>query len=269
MLRKVVRLARVSLLSLAAGLCKKAVWLFALALSGPAMALVGPAREAPEFAPYAVMVMTRSGGEADFCTAGVIARDVVLTAAHCVTDVADTQVFFWADNRKLVVVDVASIAINPGFKPNVGRRHQISIDLALVRLTALLPSEFKPLEFAPANRVAIGQKLRIIGFGRASEVVSGTSGVLRSGTLAVSGPKSPLVAFLVDPNRTGLGGCTGDSGAPILALDQPTLVAVAIRAKGAKGYFCGASTEAVLLGPQLPWIRETLRSWGAAWSMAQ
>jgi hypothetical protein len=232
-----------------------------MALAGPACALVGPAREAPEFVPYIVMVMTRSGGGANFCTASVIAQDVVLTAAHCVTDIADTQVFFWASEGKLTFFDVMSIAKNPGFKPGAGRKHQISIDLALVRLAQPLPSSFKPVELAQLDHVTNGQPFRIIGFGRASEKVSGTSGVLRSGILVASGPRSPLLTWLVDPNRTGLGGCTGDSGAPVLTLDRPALVAVAIRAKGSDGYSCGAVTEAVLIGPQLPWLRAALRSW--------
>jgi hypothetical protein len=105
--------------------------------------------------------------------------------------------------------------------------------------------------------------LRIVGFGRADEDVSGTSGILRAGILAVGSPRSQSLLWLVDPDGTGLGGCTGDSGAPILAVDQPVLVAVAIRAKGRDGYSCGAVTEAVQMGPQLPWVREMLRAWGA------
>jgi hypothetical protein len=93
--------------------------------------------------------------------------------------------------------------------------------------------------------------------------------VLRAGILSAAGPKSTFLLFLSDPGGTGLGGCTGDSGAPIFALDQPVLVAVAIRAKGAGGYACGASTEAVKIGPQLPWIRDTLQAWGPANPLVQ
>jgi hypothetical protein len=91
---------------------------------------------------------------------------------------------------------------------------------------------------------------------------------LRAGVLVASGPKSPVLLWLTDPDGTGLGGCTGDSGAPVLAIAQPALVAVAIRAKGGNGHLCGAMTEAVLIGPQMPWVRKTLQAWGATWSMA-
>ena len=302
-----------------------------MVLTTPVCALVGPARPAPEFAPYVVMVLDSSGGDdrdASICTASVIAPDVVLTAAHCVSNLSDTRVFyrggqgrlvlfdipsiawtlavaallvllalcfgrvrkragveiglmgfilfggaltsyFWTDIvTRMALFDVASIAVHPEFRPKIGRKHLISIDLALLRLAERLPPAFKPIELTDSGPVATGQPFRIAGFGRADESVSGTSGVLRAGILVSSKPKSPILVWLTDPDGTGLGGCTGDSGAPVLAIGQPALVAVAIRAKGNKGYSCGGMTEAVLIGPQMPWVRKTLQAWGATWSMA-
>lgn len=255
-------------LARASALCLGLVCVSGLLLAGSALALVGPSREAPEFRPYAVMVMTHTGGT-NFCTAGVITSSVVITAAHCVTDTSDTKVFFPSDHAELVLFDVAAIAVPPDYKPTAGRKAQKSVDLALVRLSAPLPSEFKPLELAQPDKVAIGQRFRILGFGRASEEISGTSGYLREGVLAVGRVESPSLVKLVDPNGTGLGGCTGDSGAPILSIDNNTLVAVATQAKGRNGHWCGAATRAALISPQLSWIRSTLRSWGAAASLAQ
>jgi hypothetical protein len=244
-----------------------------MVLTPPVFALVGPAREAPEFAPYVVTVLDKSGGAsggggASFCTASVIAPDVVLTAAHCVSTLSNTRVFFRGGHSQLVLFDVASIAVHPEFRPKIGRKHLISIDLALLRLAEPLPATFKPIELTDSGPVATGQPFRMVGFGRADESVSGTSGVLRAGILDASRPKSPVLVWLTDPDGAGLGGCTGDSGAPVLAIGQPALVAVAIRAKGNNGYSCGAMTEAVLIGPQMPWVRKTLQGWGATWSMA-
>ena len=163
---------------------------------------------------------------------------------------------------RLVFLDVAAIAINPGYSPNTGQ-DTVSIDLALVRLAKPLPSSFKAVELLHDFPVEIGQPLRIVGYGHADEVERGTSGVLRTAVLAVSGPKSPFLIRLTDPEDTGLGGCTGDSGGPVFAVGRPALVAVAIRAKGIDGYACGAVTEAVLAGPQWPWIHKVLQAWGA------
>ena len=246
--------------------------LFGMVLTAPVFALVGPAREAPEFAPYVVTVLdktggARGGGGPSFCTASVIAPDIVLTAGHCVSNLANTRVFYRGGGR-LVFFDLATIAVHPEFRPKIERKHLISIDLALLRLAEPLPATFKPIELTDSGPVASGQPFRIAGFGRADESVSGTSGVLRAGVLVASGPKSPVLLWLADPDGAGLGGCTGDSGAPVLAIAQPALVAVAIRAKGNDGHSCGAMTEAVLIGPQMPWVRKTLQASGATWSMA-
>lgn len=255
------------LLAWSPGLGTLLVCLCGMVFTSPAYALVGPALQAPEFAPYVVMVLDSSGGDASFCTASVLAPDVVLTAAHCVSTLANTQVFFRGGQDKLVFFDVASIAIHPEYRPN-GRKQLISIDLALARLAKPLPVSFKPVELTDSVRVKTGLPLRIVGFGLGDEDERGTSGILRMGVLAVSGPKSPVLIWLTDPQGAGLGGCTGDSGAPVFAVGQQKLVAVAIRAKGNNGYSCGAVTEAALTGPQLPWIRKTLQAWGATGSVS-
>jgi hypothetical protein len=270
---RIVSLAKAFLPAPRAGVGTILANLSGMILTAPVFALVGPAREAPEFAPYVVTVLDKSGGGrggggASFCTASVIAPDVVLTAAHCVSNLSNTRVFFRGGHSQLVLFDVASIAVHPEFRPKIGRKHLISIDLALLRLAEPLPATFKPIELTDSGPAATGQPFRMAGFGRADESVSGTSGVLRAGILVASGPKSPVLVWLTDPDGAGLGGCTGDSGAPVLAIGQPALAAVAIRAKGNDGHSCGAVTEAVLIGPQMPWIRKTLQAWGAPWSMA-
>ncbi|MCI0465511.1 MAG: S1 family peptidase [Beijerinckiaceae bacterium] len=244
------------------GLSKMLACLWIAVLEQPASALVGPAREAPQFAPYTVMVKYGSGDDTSFCTASVIASNAVLTAAHCVSGLGDTRVFYRGSQGKLILFDATAIAIHPGYIPNAARRHLVSIDLALVRLGEPLPAAFKPVEIADSGEVTIGQRLQIAGFGRGDEEMSGTSGVLRAGILVTAGPKSKSLAWLVDPDGTGLGGCTGDSGAPIFRIGEPQLIAVAIRAKGNNGYACGAITEAVQIWPQRPWIQATLRAWG-------
>jgi hypothetical protein len=270
---RIVSLAMAFLPTPRAGVGTILACLSGMVLTAPVFALVGPAREAPEFAPYVVTVLDKTGGASggggpSFCTASVIAPDVVLTAAHCVSNLANTRVFYRGGQGRLVFFDVASIAVHPEFRPKIGRKHLISIDLALLRLAEPLPATFKSIELTDFGPVATGQPFRMAGFGRANESVSGTSGVLRAGVLVASGPKSPVLVWLADPDGAGLGGCTGDSGAPVLAIGQLTLVAVAIRAKGNNGHSCGAMTEAVLIGPQMPWVRKTLQAWGATWSMA-
>jgi hypothetical protein len=229
-----------------------------------ASALVGPAREAPDLEPYVVMVLSRSGSSASFCSASVIARNIVLTAAHCVTGPDDARVFFRDAKGQSTMLDVASIAINPGYRPDAIRRRLISIDLALVRLVEPLPEAFTPVDLAKSASAEVGQIFRIAGFGVADEGSGRTGGVLREGNLVASGPRSAILLWLKDPNHTGLGACTGDSGAPVFAAKEPILVAVAVWARGENGHICGALTQAVRIAPQRPWIENALSAWSAA-----
>ncbi|HMF06172.1 MAG TPA: trypsin-like serine protease [Methylocella sp.] len=261
-----------------------AVYWVILSLCGmalPASALVGPAREAPQYAPYVVVVLDQTGSKTNVCSASVVARNVVLTAAHCVNGLAGAHVFYRESTGDGVLLGVQKIAINPDYAPDSSRQSAFSIDLALLLLSEPLPSKFRPVELDRTGPVAVGQRVRIAGFGLSdedkvriasfgpsNEDISGTSGVLRAGVLISSGPKSKF-AVLVDPAGTGLGGCTGDSGAPIFAGNGSQQVAVAIKARGEGGYQCGDSTLAVQLAPQMSWIRETLHDWGAVQGQAQ
>jgi len=249
-------------------------------LTASASALVGPAREAPQFAPYVVVVLDQTDGKASVCSASVVARTVVLTAAHCGSGLAATRVFYRESSGDRVFLGVEKIAINPDYRPDASPQGEQSIDLALLLLSEPLPSKFKPVELGGIGPVAVGQRVRIAGFGLSdedkvriasfgpsNEDISGTSGVLRAGVLISSGPKLTF-AFLIDPAGTGLGACVGDSGAPVFAGNGPRQVAVAIQAKGEGGHRCGETTVAVQLAPQMPWIRKTLHAWGAAQGLA-
>lgn len=236
--------------------------LIALFLSPlPAAALVGPAREAPAFAPYVVIVLTREDGGASFCSASVITSDTVLTAAHCVTNPRDTYIRLPDENGEPDLRAIAEIAIHPGYRRDAVRRQLLSIDLALVRLAEPLPARFRPVALAEPGLEKPGQIYQIAGFGISEEGEAGTGGVLREGRVIASGARSSTLLWLRDPNGTGLGACTGDSGAPVFILGMPRLIAVAVWAKGDGMNRCGALTQAVLVAPQLDWIESVLSSW--------
>lgn len=237
-----------------------AVLAFAAGLvARPAAALVGPAREAPEFAPYVVMVVDRR--DMSYCSASVIEPRILLTAAHCVTRPEDTLALFLDSDGQHVLVETAEIQVHPGYRADAARRRALSIDLALVRLVEPLPERFRPVSLSEVRRVEIGQKLVIAGFGVSDESSGRTGGVLREGVVEVSWSDPPFLIRLRDPDDRGLGACTGDSGTPVFRPEGAELVAVAVWAKGEDGQRCGAATQAVLVAPQRHWIDAILQSW--------
>lgn len=229
-----------------------------------AQALVGAAAEDNSFAATTLMVLQRGARGSGFCTGVVVARNVVLTAAHCVGSAQDTRVHFREGGGRQTtqqdLLGVTAVSVHPLYRANAAKTRERSIDLALVRLAAPLPARFHAVEMERAPNIAVGAQFRIAGFGVAREGRGETGGILRSGVLAARAPLSSILLWAEDPQHNGFGACTGDSGGPIFS-NSGTLVAVTSWAEGAGGKACGKLTQAALIGPQMPWIEGVLRSW--------
>src|SRR5215510_9936352 len=147
------------------------------ALAPPLSALVGGAPPTSEGARRAVVMLTGSHGT--FCSGVALARDLVLTAAHCVLPRANYKLVEFDAARQPALKDLAIIARHPDFDVNAVLRHRVTADVALIKLAASL--KLVPALLAPGGgSVAAGDRFVVAGYGVA-----------------------------------GLGACTGDSGAPV------------------------------------------------------
>ena len=225
-------------------------------------ALVGPTTSGDALAPHVVMVLKRSGNASGFCSGVVVAREVILTAAHCVAG-GELRILVRDDQGRQQLAEVADSVTHPGFRPNAPKTRERSIDLGLVRTSAPLPASYVAASMERTSTVAIGAPFRIAGFGLGVEGSEKTAGVLRQGLLAASSPLSSILLWAKDPVGKGLGACTGDSGGPIFEPGHPVVVGITVWATGAGKKNCGALTQAVLVGPQRAWIDATLAKWGA------
>jgi secreted trypsin-like serine protease len=190
--------------------------LAALALvtvAAPALAITGHAPPASGALARAIVMLVDEDG--DLCTATALARDVLLTAAHCVTGDRRRFVRLYQVQARLAV---AGVKRHPGFDARAYAAARATADLALVKLNEPLPDIVKPAVLAPARRVAAGETLTIAGFGVTKAYTPYGLGIPREAKLAVTGQPGSLQIRLLDPathdRSEGLGGCTGDSGAP-------------------------------------------------------
>ena len=120
-------------------LCRAALALCLLVapVSGLAFAMVGGAPQAdPAIARHVVLLV---GSRGNSCSGVAIARDLVLTAAHCVLPGADYKlvVFDAADQPQLK--DVVTVARHPQFNLATLLAHRATADVALLKLAAALP----------------------------------------------------------------------------------------------------------------------------------
>ncbi|TNC14307.1 S1 family peptidase [Methylobacterium terricola] len=235
-----------------------------LALATPARAVVGGS-EAPDaaLARSSVMVLSSRGG---VCTGIVLARDVVLTAAHCAAPGAEHRVHYRDEAGAPVLLGVAARAVHPGYDAGAIAGRRRSIDLALLRTETALPARFVPAALTEAQ-VGAGTPLTLGGYGVARPGDHRSTGTFRTATLPLVEPYGPsrILVWLKGPGMSGSaasGACEGDSGGPIVGAAGAVL-AVTTWASGAGKTPCGGISQGVLVGPQRAWIARTTAEWGA------
>jgi hypothetical protein len=188
-----------------------------LSLIAPALALVGGAPEvaSPNAQPEVMLV----GSHGNFCTGALIAPALILTAAHCIAPGTDYKTVEMGADRKPVLKDIVSIARHPQFDLKTMLAHRATADVALMKLKTPRDNYLAPLH-PPRLRVALGERFVVRGYGVTVRGDGNSSGRLREVTLAAMGQPGNLQLRLADPasdsgKRSGLGACTGDSGAPV------------------------------------------------------
>ncbi|WP_237476921.1 S1 family peptidase [Lichenibacterium dinghuense] len=239
------------------GALRRAAAAAALACAGhPALAVVGPSRDASSaVADSAVMVLQRQGSAAGFCTGVVVAPRAVLTAAHCVPPGADIRIHYRDAAGAPVLLPVAGVVRHPGYRADAIARRERSVDLAVVSLPEPLPTAFRPAVLGSEAGTAVGSRFTVAGFGLAREGEPRSSGRLRAADLAARAPLSDVLLWAEDPSHGGAGACTGDSGGPVLDASG-AVAALTLWSAGDGRRRCGALTQAIWLAPYRAWIAE-------------
>jgi secreted trypsin-like serine protease len=228
-----------------------------LTMCTPALAVTGNAPPAGGFAARPIVMLVDERG--DLCTGTALARDLVLTAAHCVSRKGDYRVKVFQTGQSLTV---RSIAVHPRFDLASYAASRATADVALVKLASPLPDAVTPAALAASRRVAPGDTLTIAGFGTVANESARGLGVPRMARLTVTGTPGSYQIRLYDSRtrdeRAGLGGCTGDSGAP--AFDGENVIGVvswSTAPQDEEG--CGGLTGVTPLALYRGWIVETAR----------
>lgn len=252
----------------AAAFCLLAA-LAAVSVLPPAMAMVGGAKPAAEAAGRSVVMLDGSRGTV--CTATAIARDLLLTAAHCVMPGSDYKLLENPASRDAVLKDITRIERDPQFELKRLFAHLATADVALAKLAQPLPATIPPVPLDDATQpIAAGDSFAIAGYGVTVRGAERLDGVVRSATLVATGQPGTLQIRLVDPrtkgDTAGLGACTGDSGAPVFrnrggALSIVGVVSWSTGPKLSAG--CGGLTGVTPLTLYRPWIEKTAQALGS------
>ena len=242
---------------------RPALALACIALSAPAFAVTGNAPPAEGFAARPIVMLVDPRG--DLCTGTALARDLVLTAAHCVAGKLAYQVKTFQTGQ---TISVRAIALHPRFDRASYGASRATADVALIKLAAPLGELVQPAELAPARRVAVGEMLTIAGFGVTEAGTARGLGLPRMATLSVTGKPGALQIRLYDLAtrnlRAGLGACTGDSGAPAFEPASEAVIGV-VSWSTAPGdeEGCGGLTGVTPLLLYRAWILDTARKFNS------
>jgi len=236
----------------------------------PGLAMVGGAQPAAGGAGRSVVMILGSYGTA--CTATAIARDILLTAAHCVQPGADYKLMGSKPGEPPVLKDIARIERDPQFDLKRLLGHLATADVALLKLAQPLPARIPPARIGGENEtVAVGDTLVVAGYGVNVRGVDRLDGTVRAATLAVTGQPGTLQIRLFDPSTkgqsAGLGACTGDSGAPAFRDNNGSLSVIGVVSWSTGPNLsagCGGLTGITPLVRYRPWIVDTARALGAA-----
>lgn len=141
------------------------------------------------------------------CTGTIIARDLILTAAHCYNNsVQGGYVLFGVqfNGRDRKIINIASASIHQGYTGS----HN---DVAMLKLAQEIPAGYQPVKLLPPDQaLQPGDVVRQAGYG--SDNTANSFGTLRTVDSQYVG-RTGAGALSVRNGRTAA--CSGDSGGPL------------------------------------------------------
>ena len=157
-----------------------------------AQAIVGGAEDAGPLSRESVMVLSSNGG---VCSAVIVAPDVILTAAHCVTGADQHRVHFRDGGGEPVLDRARGESGASGLRREGDREAH-----ALHRSRAAAAPGSPPAPFQSATlgmgRPAKGDAVTVAGWGLSREGEAKTTGTFRAASLAVNEPYGPSEILL-------------------------------------------------------------------------
>lgn len=191
-----------------------------------------------------VLLYMHQQNAAGMCSGTLIARDVVLTAAHCVADLTAPENLFVGFGRvfsySMQRIQASETLVHPDYDPDWP-----AYDIALVRLSKPAPAYVTPIPYLPASLALtqddVGIELNFSGFGKTEKNESGALlEVSNQASMICENPNGcqwtdprfgPMQGPLMAPqticyDQNPGGPCSGDSGGPaFITLDGVEYVA--------------------------------------------
>ena len=172
------------------------------------------------------------------CTATAIAKDLVLTAAHCIS--GTPRVYYKVPGQRAQRVNVASYSVHPQYRFNA----RPEIDIAMIHLRSSMPNTHRvmPLLF-DSSEAARGKEAVQAGYGstkngNGQQTDGASGGILRRADTVITSHRVSRIGGSINVRngstvRGGTAACSGDSGGPLY-----------VKASDGKWYTAGVTSTA-------------------------
>lgn len=189
-------------------------------------------------------------GGGGVCTATIIEKDVLVTAAHCLERGGGITVSFGSDLDSDVTVRARSHRMHPSF----GGRGRDEADIGVVLLGGSLPRGYAPVPVLGNSNFREGQPVIIAGYGVSDGRRDSGSGRLRKAQARVLRVRGTEV--LID-QRQGTGACRGDSGGPgFVQNSRGELQVWGVVSRGPR--FCDEEGIFTRIDSHVAWVKQTI-----------
>jgi len=209
------------------------------------------------------------------CSGAYLAPDIVITAAHCLPQMANGKMVIFPELKNGLTMDslmnservmVKTFTAHPSFERKAGNALEAYSDIALIKLSKSISSA--KLVSLPARSRALSPKmdLLILGWGKSSYW---NSEVKLRWASVVPDPQSLTqsrnLKFSHFPGKNGETFCPGDSGGPTLLQSSEGFEIIGVQS-GSKG--CGNpfglfhnQNFITFVPSHLDWIESVIQSW--------
>lgn len=222
-------------------------------------AVIGGMPAAPEsrIAKSTVKLKVYHQGTIDTCSGTLIAKDLVLTAAHCLSDDPLLVVVATAEGSRAAMNYKAHddyTIVTRAFPFALRRSDTTRNDIALLRLRRPVSSGLAAK--LPARKMLTGEKTAVLIAGYGKTKVDEAAEAPSILTWAPAQAQLIMFTFKIPEAQLAITGrqlCQGDSGGPIYQVSGKDLVVIGVESYGVDG--CVGEDRAVSVAHKLEWIR--------------
>lgn len=231
-------------------------------LSGESIVAGTAVTEKDPISASTVAILIESPMGQSLCTGTLVAKNIVVTAAHCFGKGASrAAVLFGSDLEKSQsVFAVDKVNVHPQYASKNSGEGGWN-DIALLHFVGDAPATSEVVEILKdATLLTVGLQAVTAGYGSTPKDGNGQdSGVLRKVTLTLQDPVFEKTELLFPLTSKGGSTCHGDSGGPIYVQKQGKLVLVGVTSRGTSAS-CDNVSIFTNVSSHLEFINESIES---------